>query len=123
MDFPTAAWCFVAAFTGLLSGILIIESAEKDSPIDRLGAILTLVGASFSVIMVFQGFHLWNIGWSGIAIPPETAARVATKARGRGGIILLAIQFLPQFLVFFFAISLWSNRDAIKYSARCLGLK
>jgi hypothetical protein len=123
MDFATGAWCFIVTFTGLLSGILIVDSTEKDSPLEKLGALLTLIGAGFSVLMIFQGFHLWNMGWSGIEIPPETAGRVSAKARGKGGIILLAIQFLPQFLVIVFGMALWNNREIIRYSAKCLGIK
>ena len=33
-------------------------------------------------------------------IDSSEAARISTKARGRGGIILFIIQFFPQFLVF-----------------------
>jgi hypothetical protein len=122
MDFQTAALFFMAALIGLLSGIAIIESAEKQSPIELLGAILTLTGAVCSIIMILQGFHLWNTGWSGVALPPETAGRVAARRGGKGGIILFAIQFLPQFLVFFFGIVLWRNRKEIQYSAKCLKL-
>ena len=122
MDFATAAWFFLAALIGLLSGIVILESAEKNSITELLGASLTLLGAGCSLVMIFQGFHLWNTGWSGIAIPPEAAGRVAARSRGRGGIIILAIQFLPQFLVFFFGILLWGNIDTIHYSARRLGI-
>ncbi|MCT0219505.1 hypothetical protein KQ304_10950 [Synechococcus sp. CS-1329] len=121
MDGATAAWIALIAALGLGIGASIVEDSKKGSPLELFGAILTLVGAGCSVIMIFQGFHLWNMGYQGIPIESKVAGSVATKARGKGGIVLIAIQFLPQFLVFFFGAALWCNKEAIRYSADRVG--
>ena len=121
MDGATAAWFALVAALGLGIGAAIAEESKKGSPLELFGSILTLIGAGCSVITILQGFHLWNLGWQGVPIESNVVGSVATKARGKGGIILIAIQFLPQFLVFFFGAALWCNKDAIRYSAARVG--
>ena len=123
MDGSTASWVALIAIVCLFTGGYLVNKTEKQSPLESLGSIILLIGAGCSVVMVFQGFHLWNSGWEGIPMEPETAGRMAAKARGRGGIILLAIQFLPQFLVFGYGGLIWESRHLIRYSAKALGLK
>ena len=50
------------------------------------------------------------------------AARTAVRARGKGGIVLLAIHFFPQFLVFGYGAVLWQTSWAIRAAAKHLGL-
>lgn len=123
MDASSASWVALTAIVGILTGGYLVQKTEKQSPLELMGAVLVLLGAACSVVMVFQGFHLWNSGWEGIPMEPETAGRMAAKARGRGGIILLIIQFFPQFLVFSYGGLLWQTRYLIRYSANALGLK
>lgn len=78
----------------------IIEGSLKGKAI----AILCITGAFCCLIMVLQGFHLWR-SWEIPQIDSSKAATISTKARGRGGFILLIIRFFPQFLVF--GYSLW----------------
>lgn len=123
MDGSTGSWVALTAFTALLLGGYLIDKTDRDSPLEQVGALILIVGAGCSVAMIFQGFHLWNLGWEGISIEPEAAGRAAAKARGRGGIILLIIQFLPQFLVFGYGWMVWEARDKIRYSAKKLGIR
>ena len=123
MDGSTASWFALTAFACLLIGSYLVNKTEKASPLESLGAVILLIGTGCSVVMIFQGFHLWNLGWQGIPMEPETAGRMAAKARGRGGIILLVIQFLPQFLVFGYGFLIWELRQVIRYSARVLGVR
>ncbi len=123
MDGSTASWAALIAIAGVLIGGYLVHKTERSSPLESLGAVILLLGAGCSVVMVFQGFHLWNSGWEGVPMEAETAGRMAAKARGRGGIILLVIQFLPQFLVFGYGGLIWEVRDLIRYSAKVLGLK
>jgi hypothetical protein len=109
--------------SGLLFGSDIVLKTKRDSPLEFLGAAIFVLGAGCSLVMVFQGFHLWNIGWKGIPIDPDTASNLAARSRGKGGIILLILQFLPQFLVFGYGGLLWQRKNVLRYSARRLGFK
>jgi len=123
LDLSTGSWVALIAFAGLVVGAYLVNETENSSPMESLGAIILLIGAGCSVVMVFQGFHLWNSGWEGMQVDPETAGSVAAKGRGRGGIILLILLFFPQFLVFGYGGLIWEVRDFIRYSAKALGLK
>ena len=89
-----------------------------------LSAVGVLVSAAAAVVMIFQGFHLWNTGWNMdlTQMDPSVAGRTAARARGKGGIILLIIQFFPQFLVFGYGAVLWQAFPAIRETAKHLGL-
>ena len=94
----------------LVTNILSSESDDKSPKIiegslkGKALAILCITGAFCCLIMVLQGFHLWR-SWEIPQIDSSKAATISTKARGRGGFILLIIRFFPQFLVF--GYSLW----------------
>ena len=45
---------------------------------------------------------------------PSVAGRTAARAFEKGGIILFAIQFFPQFLVFGYGAVLWQASPAIR---------
>ena len=107
MNGSTAAWF---ALIGFLFPILFTSNVtnknEDNSPEIIQGtikakvfSILFIAGAFSCVVMVLQGLHLWG-SWEAPQIDSSEAARISTKARGRGGIILFIIQFFPQFLVF-----------------------
>ena len=63
--------------------------------------------------MVLKGIHIWG-NWEIPSIDPNVAARTSTRARGKGGIILLAIKFFPQFLVFGYGIWGWQLKPYLK---------
>ena len=108
----------IAAFFGLMgflipllvTNVLSRENDDKSPKIiegslkGKAIAILCITGAFCCLIMVLQGFHLWR-SWEIPQIDSSKAATISTKARGRGGFILLIIRFFPQFLVF--GYSLW----------------
>lgn len=98
----------------------MLEGANHKTPRELLGSLVFLIGASCAVIMVFQGFHLWNTGWEGLNMDAETTGRLAAKKGGRGGIVILAINFLPQFLVFGYGGALWASREIISRSVKVL---
>jgi hypothetical protein len=123
MDGSTASWVALVAITGLLVGGSLLQKTERASPLESLGSVILLLGTGCSVVIVFQGFHLWNLGWEGIPIEPETAGKMASRTGGKGGILLLVIQFLPQFLVFGYGALIWEGRHQIRYAAKVLGLK
>ena len=107
MNGSTAAWfaligfLFPIIFTSNLPNQSEGESSEiiQGSTKAKVFSILFFVGAFCCVVMVLQGLHLWG-SWEAPQIDSSEAARISTKARGRGGIILFIIQFFPQFLVF-----------------------
>lgn len=117
---------FLALF-GFVGSSLCMSAWNKTkhgSVAETLAAIGLLLSSAACVVMVFQGFHLWNQGWDSPLsnMDPGLAGRTAARSRGKGGIFLLAIQFLPQFLVFGYAGLLWQMRDHIKVCAGHLGI-
>lgn len=100
------------------------NKSKSGSSFETLAAIGLLLSTGACVLMVFQGFHLWNQGWDSplSQMDPGLAGRTAARSRGKGGTILLAIQFMPQFLVFGYAGLIWQMRDHIKVCAKHLGI-
>ena len=107
MNGSTAAWF---ALIGFLFPILFTSNVTNKSEGDSLEqiqgsikakalSILCILGAFSCLVMVLQGLHLWG-GWEAPQFDSSDVATISTKARGRGGIILLLIRFFPQFLVF-----------------------
>ena len=65
--------------------------------------------------MIFKGIQLWLIGFDiNLGLDSSEIARLSAKGGGRGGIILLALEFLPAFLVFGFGFLLWKVRELIR---------
>ena len=129
MSFEVGAWLMLLGFFGLAgSAALLGNFIEVDSELAKvvrpLAAIGVLVFSGAALVMLFQGLHLWNQGWDGpiSQMDPSAAGRNAARARGKGGIVLLAIQFFPQFLVFGYGFILWTVRPVIKGSCMVLGL-
>ena len=124
MSVEVGGWLSLTGFVGLCLCIGGWNKSERGSTLETLSAVGVLVSAVAAVAMVFQGFHLWNTGWDMdlTQMDPGVAGRTATRGRGKGGIILLAIQFFPQFLVFGYGAVLWQASWAIRDAAKHLGL-
>ena len=120
MDFSTAAWFALLGFIlpPISTFLLCHGSDAKVNWKIRLGALGLPIGLLCASIMVCQGLHLWNLGWEVPTVDPDTAARISTKARGRGGIIILAIQYLPQFLVFGYGWIIWEITETGYWTRR-----
>lgn len=86
----------------------------------RIAQILAWFCLIINLLVVWQGFHLLQTGYSPIEIDPELAAKTSYRARGRGGIIILIIRYFPYFLIFgygvfalnsiFYIFSVYPNR-------------
>ena len=77
-----------------------------------------MLGMFCSLIMVLQGLHMWNT-WEGLSAT-EVPTSAAAKARGKGGIVLLIINFWPQVLVFGYGYFIWIQRYVFKYFLKLL---
>ena len=124
MSVAVGGWLSLIGFIGLSLCVGGWNKSERGSTLETLSAVGVLVSAAAAVAMIFQGFHLWNTGWNIdlTQMDPSVAGRTAARARGKGGIILLAIQFFPQFLVFGYGAVLWQASPAIRETAKHLGL-
>ena len=118
MNGSTAAWFALIGFLSLIVCAAFDPDMEKGSI--KKGSIkakalllISIIGAFSCLIMVLQGFHLW-----GTYEPPKfdsnEISNISSKARGRGGIILLIIRIFPQFLVFGFGFWGWQLKPYIR---------
>ena len=65
--------------------------------------------------MIFKGIQLCLIGFDiNLGLDSSEILRLSAKGSGKGGIILLALEFLPAFLVFGFGFLLWKVRELIR---------
>ena len=119
MDFVLGGLFALIGFGGLALACGLVRDSDRGSTREKIGSYIALLGGAAALIMVFQGLHLWNQGWD-ISLDPDTAAKAASKARGKGGIIVLIIQFFPQFLVFGYGGLLVQARDVLSYSFKLL---
>lgn len=130
MSVEVAGWFSLLGFVGLISfaallGFLVQSESDISKTLRPLVALAVLLCSGAALSMVFQGFHLWNTGWDinlMEGMDPSTAGRTAARSRGKGGILLLAIQFFPQFLVFGYGGLLWMFRPVIHASFIMLGV-
>ena len=121
MSGSTAAWFALIGFLFpiLFTNIISNESEAKSDKIiqgsskAKALSILCIVGVFCCLIMVLQGLHLWG-AWEAPQFDSNEAARITTKARGRGGVILLLIRFFPQFLVFGYGMWGWQLKPHIR---------
>ena len=120
MNFLIGGILSLLGFAGLAAGCAMVNNSGVGSRKEKLGSILVLLSALAALVMVCQGFHLWNEGWS-IDIDSDIAAKATTKARGKGGIIILIIKFFPQFLVFGYSGLLFRVREVLAYSLGLVG--
>ena len=118
MNGSTAAWFALIGFLSLIvCGAFVPEmgkgSIKKGSIKAKALLLISIIGAFSCLIMVLQGFHLW-----GTYEPPifdsNEISNISSKARGRGGIILLIIRIFPQFLVFGFGFWGWQLKPYIR---------
>ena len=118
MNGSTASWFALIGFLSLIvCGAFDPEmekgSIKKGSIKAKALLLISIIGAFSCLIMVLQGFHLW-----GTYEPPifdsNEISNISSKARGRGGIILLIIRILPQFLVFGFGFWGWQLKPYIR---------
>ena len=75
--------------------------------------------------MILQAFHPWNTGWDinlAKAMNPSESRGLSARGRGRDEIVLMIIQFFPQFLVFGYAGRLWNGRHTIGFALKTLGI-
>ena len=114
--------------TGLFSGFILGTDYYKWSNrkvICQISSVGLLLSGLACVAMIFQGFHLWNIGWDinlAERMDPSEAARLSARGRGRGGIFLMIFQFFPQFLVFGYGGWLWNGRHGFEFALKTLGI-
>ena len=121
MNGSTASWFALIGFLFpiIFTSNLPNQSEGKSSEIiqgstkAKILSMLCILGAFCCFVMVLQGFHLWGT-WEVPQIDSSDAARISTKARGRGGIILLLIRFFPQFLVFGYGFWGWQLKPYIR---------
>ena len=118
MNGSTAAWFALIGFLSLI--VCGAFDPEMEKGYIKKGSIkakalllISIIGAFSCLIMVLQGFHLW-----GTYEPPifdsNEISNISSKARGRGGIILLIIRIFPQFLVFGFGFWGWQLKPYIR---------
>ncbi len=88
----------------------------------KINSLLFLVGCFCALTMILLGIHLWINGFdSGFGdVDPSLAARTSTRAGGKGGIIILILQFLPQFFVFGYGWHIWEVREIIPEAIKTL---
>ena len=80
---------------------LVVENQQKKESEEKAikrAKFLAWICIAINLIVVFQGFHLLQSGYS-FDLDPETAARTSSRARGRGGIIILLLKYFPYFLI------------------------
>lgn len=120
MTFETASWTAMIGFIGVFSAYPFYRFPQK-AALRKVCAVFLVLTALCCIAMILQGFHLWgrwDIDLS--SADPSTIGRTAAKSRGRGGIVLAAIQFFPQFLVFGYGYWLWNMRTSVVDSIRIL---
>ena len=124
MSVEVGGWLALMGFFGLCLSAWGWNNSKRGSILEALSALGVLISVVAAVVMVFQGFHLWNTGWEIdlTQMDPATAGRTAARARGRGGIILLVIKFFPQFLVFGYGMTIYQSFPVAREAGRHFGL-
>tara|TARA_B100000131_G_scaffold251385_1_gene244961 strand:- start:517 stop:888 length:372 start_codon:yes stop_codon:yes gene_type:complete len=90
------------------------RKAPHNSSKEKIFGFIFLLGVLGSSLMIFKGIQLWLIGFDiDLGLDSSEIARLSAKGGGKGGIILLALEFLPAFLVFGFGFLLWKVRELI----------
>ena len=100
----------------------IIRSCEKpyrqlspNSSKEKIFGFIFFLGVLGSFLMIFKGIQLWIIGFDiNLGLDSSEIERLSAKGGGKGGIVLLALEFLPAFLVFGFGSLLWKVRELIR---------
>ena len=103
------------SFTILRSCANSYRHASPNSSKEKVFGFIFLLGVLGSVIMIFKGIQLWLIGFDiNLGLDSSEIARLSVKGGGKGGIILIALEFLPAFLVFGFGFLLWKVKALIR---------
>ena len=113
MNGSTAAWFALIGFLSLFVCRFFDPEMGKGSFQAKALLLISIIGAFSCLIMVLQGFHLWG-SWEPPMFNSSEVANISSKARGRGGIILLIIRIFPQFLVFGFGFWGWQLKPYIR---------
>ena len=97
---------------------LVVENKQKkeseQNSIKR-AKIIAWICIAINLIVVFQGFDLLQSGYS-FEIDPELAGRASTRARGKGGIIILLLKYFPYFLIGGYGYFVYESfRKVLKY--------
>lgn len=77
---------------------------------------ILLVVIALQVPAILQGIHLLGSGYDVnlTKADPSTLGRTAARSRGRGGIVLLIIQFFPYFLIGGYGYFIYSFLDSYR---------
>ena len=117
MDGSIAAWFALTGFLSLIVCGFFDPDAKPDMKKGSIKAkallLISIIGAFSCLVMVLQGIHLWAT-WEPPTFDSNEVAKISSKARGRGGIILLIIRIFPQFLVFGFGFWGWQFKQYIR---------
>lgn len=70
---------------------------------------MLLAAIALQIPAIFQGIYLIGSGYESFLTnaDPDTMGRTAARGRGRGGIVLLIIQFFPYFLIGGYGFIAW----------------
>ncbi len=105
------------AFVAMFVPVFPAQWLEKKN-LDKLATVFWTIGLIASIYSVVAGIFLL-VGWENplVNADPETLAKVSARARGRGGLIILAIKFWPYVLIgaggyfgWMYASILWYRR-------------
>ena len=105
------------AFVAMFVSVFPANWLEKKN-LDKLATVFWTIGLIASIYSVVTGIFLF-VGWEDplISADPETLAKASTRARGMGGITVLAFEFWPYVLIgvggyggWSYATILWHRR-------------
>ena len=114
MSFNVAAWFLLIGFAAFVATNSFdaaplrkpSELASKDAVSRQIAAIQFSQKVSIAALVlmapaVFQGFYLLSSGYdfNFSGADPGDLGRASARGRGRGGLVLLVIQFFPYFLI------------------------
>ena len=128
MGHQAAGWFLLAGF---LAWIIAASSSPKMADYDvllnkekvkqKINTIqvckkFLLVVIALQVPAIFQGIYLIGSGYESFLTnaDPDAMGRTAARGRGRGGIVLLIIQFFPYFLIGGYGFFVYSLLDSYK---------
>ena len=128
MGVHTAGWFLLAGFLAWVTALPMSpkmatsnELLNKESVKQKINRIQVhkkfLLGAiAMQIPAILQGIHLLGSGYDVdlTKADPSTLGRTAAKARGKGGIILLIIQFFPYFLIGGYGYVVYDILDSYK---------
>ena len=100
-----------------------IRKQNKETLRKRAMEIYYALGVLCAIVMILKGVHIWSVGWESITFDPTKTARIASRGRGMGSTVILALKYMPQVLVFGYSFLLWRSRDLIKKLPKMIGLK